>query len=133
MAFFHDEHGNPLPKGTAIEFPSYYHHEAIIDFDCYGQQVLLEKSKRMGKPTITDPATYLNIKAQVSRRPATVAHAFQITTRARAEIAAGKPWTIWDNCQDFVSRAYEGKSGSKGRNFVTGAAAVLGLAAILAG
>jgi hypothetical protein len=35
-----------LPGGTAIKLPSLIRHEAIIAYDFYGQQVLLEKSKK---------------------------------------------------------------------------------------
>src|ERR1700677_3186009 len=54
--YFVDVTGNRLPEGTAIKFPSKVRHEAIIAYDSHGQQLLLEKSKKYGKPTVTNPA-----------------------------------------------------------------------------
>lgn len=126
--YFIDVHGNRLPQGTAIKFPSVMRHEAIIAYDYYGQQVLLEKSKKYGKPTVTNPEEYRDIPSEISRNPSSPAHGIRIVQQAYAEIQAGaSPWTPLDNCQDFASCAYTGKSGSETRNFVLGAVALLGL------
>jgi hypothetical protein len=130
---FCDVNMNRLPQGTAIKFPSVVNHEAIIAYDFYGQQLLLEKSKKYGKPTITDPEEYRGIPFVISRNPSSPGHGIRIVEHAYAEIqAGGTQWTPFDNCQDFVSRAYAGRNGSETRNLVLGALAlgVLGAVAV---
>jgi hypothetical protein len=130
---FCDGNMNPLPQGTAIKFPSVVNHEAIIAYDFCSQQVLLEKSKKYGKPTVTNPEEYRGIPFVISRNPSSPAHGIRIVEHAYAEIqAGGTQWTPFDNCQDFVSRAYAGRNGSETRNFILGALAVAGLVGIAA-
>jgi hypothetical protein len=130
---FVDVNMNRLPQGEAIKFPSLVRHEAIIAYDLYGQQVLLENSKKYGKPTVTNPEEYRGIPFEISRTPSSPAHGIQIVERAYAEIQSeGTKWTPLNNCQDFVSRAYAGRSGSETRNFVLGALALAGLVGIAA-
>jgi len=129
---FGDVDGNPLPQGTAIKFPSVYHHEAVIDYAWNGEQVLLEKSKKHRRPTITNPEEYLDVPFIISRIPTSPEHGLRIVQHAYAEIEAGAQWTALDNCQDFVSRAYAGRNGSETRNFILGALAVAGLVGIAA-
>jgi hypothetical protein len=130
---FCDANVNRLPQGTAIKFPPVVNHEAIVGYDVHGQQVLLEKSKKYGKPTVTNPEEYRGIPFVISRNPSSPAHAVRIVKHAYAEIqAGGTQWTPFDNCQDFVSRAYAGRNGSETRNFVLGALALAGLVGIAA-
>jgi hypothetical protein len=130
---FCDAKVNRLPQGTAIKFPAVVNHEAIVAYDVYGQQVLLEKSKKYGKPTVTNPEEYRGIPFVISRNPSSPAHGVRIVKHAYAEIqAGGTQWTPFDNCQDFVSRAYAGRNGSETRNFVLGALALAGLVGIAA-
>jgi hypothetical protein len=130
---FCDANVNRLPQGTVIKFPAVVNHEAIVAYDCYGQQVLLEKSKKYGKPTVTNPEEYRGIPFVISRNPSSPAHGVRIVKNAYAEIqAGGTQWTPFDNCQDFVSRAYAGRNGSETRNFVLGALALAGLVGIAA-
>ena len=128
-----DANMNRLPQGTAIKFPSVANHEAIIAYDFYGQQVLLENSKKYGKPTVTNPEEYRGIPFEISRSPSSPAHGPQIVERAYAEIQREETkWTLLNNCQEFVSRAYVGRNGSDTRNFVLGALALAGLVGIAA-
>jgi len=130
---FCDVNMNRLPQGMAIKFPPVVNHEAIIAYDFYNQQVLLEKSKKYGKPTVTNPEEYRGIPFVISRNPSSPAHGIQIVERAYAEIqSGGTKWTPLDNCQDFVTRAYAGRNGSETRNFVLGALALAGLVGIAA-
>lgn len=130
--YFCDANNCPLAQGTAIKFPSLVHHEVIIDYAWNGEQVLLEKSKQHKKPRVTNPEEYRNVPFIISRVPTSPSHASQIVQRAYAQIQGGAPWTAFDNCQDFVSRAYTGRNGSETRNFVFGALAVVGLVGMAA-
>jgi hypothetical protein len=125
--YFCDANNCPLAQGTAIKFPSLVHHEVIIDYEWNDEQVLLEKSKQHKKPRVANPLEYANIPFVISRVPSSPAHGLKIVLRARTAIQAEAPWTAFDNCQDFVSRAYTGRNGSETRNFVFGALAVVGL------
>jgi hypothetical protein len=51
----------------------------------------------------------------------------------RGPVQRGTPWTLFDNCEDLVSRAYIGQSGSSSRNFVVGLLAVAGACALAVG
>jgi hypothetical protein len=127
-----DANGWPLAQGAAIKFPSLVRHEAIFDYAWNGQQVLLEKSKKHKRPTVTSPEEYRDVPFIMSRVPESPEHGLRIVQHAYAEIQAGAPWTAFDNCQDFVSRAYTGRNGSETRNFVFGALAVVGLVGMAA-
>ena len=127
-----DENGNLPPEGTVVEFPSQFDHQAIIAYTEWGEQVLLEKTLLRGGPTVTNPEEYRGVTHVIARRPNSQQHGVLIVRRSIAEVEAGKPWTIFDNCQDFVSRAYDGKSGSKTRSACFGVAALLGLVGIAA-
>jgi hypothetical protein len=129
---FGDANGFLLTQGTAIKFPSLVRHEAIIDYTWNGEQVLLEKSKKHKRPTVTKPEEYRGVPFIINRVPASPEHGLRIVQHAYAEIQAGAPWTAFDNCQDFVSRAYNGRNGSETRNFVFGTLAVLGFVGLAA-
>jgi hypothetical protein len=122
-----DANGYLLSQGTAIEFPTIFNHEAIIGYAWNGRQVLLEKSKKHRRPAITDPSEYQGALYRISRSPQSPQHGYNIVQHAYAEVQAGGPWTLLDNCQDFVTRAYEGRNGSKSRNFAFGLALAVGL------
>lgn len=122
----------PLAQGTAIKFPSLVQHEAIIDYAWNGEPVLLEKSKQHRKPRVASTEEYRNVPFVISRVPSSPTHGLRIVQHAYAEIQAGAPWTAFDNCQDFVSRAYTGRNGSETRSFVFGALAVVGLVGMAA-
>jgi hypothetical protein len=130
--YFCDTNNCPLAQGTAIKFPSLVQHEAIIDYAWNGEAVLLEKSKQHRKPRAASTEEYRNVPFVISRVPSSPAHGLRIVQHAYAEIQAGAPWTAFDNCQDFVSRAYTGRNGSETRNFVFGALAVVGLVGMAA-
>lgn len=127
-----DENRNLLAQGTVVEFPSQFNHQAMIAYNVFGEQVLLEKTLLHGKPTITSTEAYRGVAYVIARYPRSPQHGVRIVRHAVAEIETGRPWTIFDNCQDFVSRAYDGKSGSKTRTFCLGALAVLGLVGMAA-
>jgi hypothetical protein len=127
-----DENRVLLSHGTVVEFPSQFFHQAIVAYNVMGEQVLLEKTLLHGKPTITNPEAYRNVAYTIARRPRSPQHAVAIINHALGEIEAGARWTIFDNCQDFVSRAYDGKGGSKTRTICLGAAAILGFVGIAA-
>ncbi len=129
---FVDAQGRLWARGTVIKFPSVFNHEAIIDYAWNGDQVLLEKSKQQKRPTVTSPSQYQGIPYVVSRMPSSPDHGRRIVEHAYAEIQAAAPWTPFDNCQDFVSRAYGEPNGSDTRNFVLGSLAVLGLIGLAA-
>ena len=104
----------------------------IIDYAWNGEQVLLEQSKQHKKPRVASSEEYCDTPFVISRVPTSPEHGLRIVQHAYAEIQAGAPWTAFDNCQDFVSRAYTGRNGSKTRNFVFGALAVVGLVGMAA-
>jgi len=122
-----DEHSNPLPEGTVVEFPSQLYHQAIVAYTVWGEQVLLENTRLHGKATVTNPVAYRGVQHKIARRPSSAEHAARIVNHAVSEIQAGRRWTVFDNCQDFVSRAYDGRNGSKTRTIFLGVASVLGL------
>lgn len=130
--YFCDQNNCPLPRGTAIKFPTLVQHEVLIDYAWNGQQILLEKSKQHKRPRVANTLEHANAPFVVSRVPSSPEHGLQIVQRAYAEIQAGAPWTPFDNCQDFVSRAYTGRKGSETRNFLFGALAVVGLVSMAA-
>ncbi len=74
-----------------------------------------------------------HLQVVVSRNPRNSEHASLIVQRAWQDIQSGRRWTAFDNCQDFVSRAYEGKDGSMTRNAIFGALAVSGVLLALSG
>lgn len=122
---FNDPNGFPLPGGMAIKFPTIFDHEAIIAYDYWsGEQMLLEKSKKHKRPTYTSPEEYRGIPFIISRVATSPEHAARIVQHASAEIeSGGTPWTPFDNCQDFVNRAYKGQNGSPTRDLAIGLAA----------
>lgn len=133
--FFVDEFNRPLPGGAALKNPCTLH-EGIVAYNRYnGQQVMLHKSPSIGRAAMTDPSVFADGKCQLvrTRVPESPAHAEAIVQRAWAEVQRSATWTLFDNCEDFVSRAYTGQGGSATRNFSLGLVAVGGFCAFAMG
>jgi hypothetical protein len=115
---FVDEFNRPLPAGTALKDRCTLH-EGLVAYSPNGQQVMLHKPL-LKRPVITPPSEFADGKCQLvrTRVPQSLAEAQAVLQRAVAEIQRGTPWTVFDNCEDFVSRAYTGQSGSATRNLV---------------
>ncbi len=130
---FVDEFNRPLPGGTALKDPRSLH-EGIVGYVLQtGQQVMLHKSPRIGRAAITQPSVFADGKRPLvrTRVPQSPAEAQAVLQRAVAEVQSGTPWTLFDNCEDFVSRAYTGQSGSPTRNAVLGILAVFVICAFV--
>lgn len=119
-----DQCYQPLPSGTVLQFGLV--HVGIVGYQ-NGQQVILNKSKRFGRPVASRPEEFEGDAVKVVRSPQTLQDGARIEKNAWNLIQEGAPWTLLDNCQDFVSRCYDGKAGSETRSLVVG----LGLFACL--
>ncbi|MGD0569309.1 MAG: hypothetical protein ABSA78_12975 [Candidatus Sulfotelmatobacter sp.] len=116
---YRDQQGQPLMGGTAIEDrTTLVHHQGIIAYRD-DVQIVLESSLRHGG-AVEIPAIEFNGGKIVSivRTPRSPAAADVIVQRAWGDVQRGVKWSLLNNCQDFVSRAYEGKNGSKTRDIV---------------
>src|ERR1700722_14843201 len=115
FAMFVDaQYYQPLRPGTALQFGAV--HQGIVGYLPTGQQVILHKSKRFGRPVASPSQELESIKpAQVTRTPPDEQDGLRIQQNAWHLIRVGAPWTLLDNCQDFVSRCYTGQSGSETR------------------
>ena len=131
---FVDEFNRPLLGGTALKDPCTLH-EGIVAYNRFsGEQVMLHKSRRIGRPALTEPSVFADGKCKLvrTRTPQSAAEGEAIVQRAWAEVQRGGTlWTAFDNCEDFVSRAYTGQGGSTTRTLLAGVA-VLGLCALAA-
>jgi hypothetical protein len=127
-----DQFGIPLAGGTAIEDrTTLIHHQAIIAYR-YGEQVVIENSFRHRQAVVIPSIQFNGGKiAWPVRRPNDQRHGEQIVQRACADVDAEVKWTPFNNCQDLVTRAYEGKNGSKTRNIVLGGLAAVAVIASL--
>jgi hypothetical protein len=128
---FVDEFNRPLPAGTALKDRSTLH-EGLVAYSPTGQQLMLHKPL-LKRPVITQPSEFADEKCPLvrTRVPQSHAEAQAVLQRAVAEVQRGAPWTVFDNCEDFVSRAYTGKSGSATRNLVVlGLLATVGICAL---
>jgi hypothetical protein len=133
--FFADEFNRPLPGGTALKDPCTLH-EGIVAYKRYtGEQVMIHKSPKIGRPAITHPSQFSDGKCKLfkTRSPQSAVQGEAIVQRAWSEVQRGTPWTLFDNCEDFVSKAYTGQSGSTTRNFVLGLLAVAGACLVAMG
>ena len=133
--FFVDEHNRPLPGGTALKDPCSWGHEGIVAY-VGTHQVMLHKPLSSGRPVMTSPSEFSNgkCKAVRTRTPQSASEGAAIVQRAWTEVQrGGTPWTVFDNCEDFVSRAYTGKGGSATRSFVLGLLALGGICAFAIG
>ena len=132
---FVDEHNRPLPGGTALKDPCTLHEGVVAYMRFTGEQVMMHKSPRIGKPAITPPSEFTDGKCLLvkTRTPQTAAEGEAVVLRAWSEVQRGTPWTVFDNCEDFVSKAYTGQRGSATRNFIMGFLAVAGVLALAVG
>jgi hypothetical protein len=112
-----DQYYQPLPKGTVLQFGLV--HVGIVGY-LNGQQVILNKSKRFGRPVASPPDEFQKEAAKIIRSPQSPQDGVRIEQNAWNLIQAGAPWTLLDNCQDFVSRCYHGKPGSETRDLALG-------------
>jgi hypothetical protein len=129
---YRDQFGFPLAGGTAIEDrTSPIQHQGIIAYRS-GDQVVIENSFRYRQAVVIPSIQFNGGKiAWVVRTPNDQRHGEQIVQRAYADVVAEVKWTPFNNCQDLVTRAYEGKNGSKTRNLVVGALAAVAVIASL--
>jgi hypothetical protein len=121
-----------LPDGTALEVMVRYGpfdvaHQGILQRALNGQILILENSKKHGRAHMTTFEDFSEGRqVKVIYIPRTAEESFTITYRARNDVASGILWTVGDNCQDFVSRAVTGRSGSRTRDGIA-VMALLGL------
>jgi len=132
---FVDELNRPLPGGTVLKDPCTLHEGIVAYMRFTGQQVMIHKSPNIGRPAITPPSDFSVGKCKLvrTRAPESAAEGEAIVLRAWSEVQRGTPWTVFDNCEDFVSRAYTGQSGSVTRNFVLALLTIAGACALAAG
>ena|ERR1700734_3459676 len=126
--FVDDQYYQPLPRGTVLQFGLV--HVGIVGY-LNGQQVILNKSKRFGRPVASTPEEFQGETVKVIRSPQTLQEGARVEQNAWMLIQQGAPWALLDNCQDFVSRSYTGESGSETRSALLVASA-LGLLVVLA-
>ena len=129
---YRDQSGFPLAGGTAIEDrTTLIHHQALIAYR-YGEQVVIENSFRHRQAVVIPSIQFNGGKiAWPVRTPNDQRHGEQIVQRAYADVVAEVKWTVLNNCQDLVTRAYEGKNGSNTRNIVLGGLAAVAVIASL--
>jgi hypothetical protein len=112
---------NWLPAGSVLEVqaqvgPFTVPHPGILAY-VYGQPVMLHKSKKIGKSAISSISEFADGKTPCIRFvPSSQDEGARIVQSAAGEVSRGAPWTVGDNCQDFVSRAITGQDGSPSRN-----------------
>jgi hypothetical protein len=126
-----DEYGMPLPGGTALGFGPV--HQGIVAYR-YPQQVILNTSLKSGRPVVSQPEEFNSLPVRYVRPlPESAQESTRIEQNAWKLVEAGAPWTVFNNCQDFVSLCYTGKPGSATRNFVVGSVLCGLLLAVLSG
>jgi hypothetical protein len=125
--YFSDDYQRPLPRGTALGFGQI--HQGVVSYLPSGQQVILNKSMKSKRPVVSPPEEFTGLAVRYVRPvPQTVVESLRIDLTAWNLVRAGAPWTIFDNCQDFVSLCYDGKPGSETRSaVVVGIGLFLGL------
>jgi len=116
--YYVDEYQRPLPGGTALGFGPV--HQVIVGYRL-GQQVFLSTSMKSGRPVVELPEAYNGVRGRYVRPlPETDEESARIEQNAWNLVQAGAPWTVFNNCQDFVSMCYSGKPGSVTRSVVLG-------------
>jgi len=116
--YYQDEHGRPLPGGTTLGFGPV--HQVIVAYQ-NGQQVFLNTSLKSGRPVVERLEKYNGARGRYVRPvPQTREESTRIEQNAWNLVRAAAPWTVFNNCQDFVSLCYSGKPGSVTRNFFVG-------------
>jgi hypothetical protein len=112
IMYVDDQYYQPLPRGTVL---SSAFRVGIVGY-LNGHQVILNKSKRFGRPVASPPEEFQGEAVKIIRSPQSTQDSVRIEQNAWNLIQAGAPWTLLDNCQDFVSRCSDGKPGSETRN-----------------
>jgi hypothetical protein len=107
-----------LPDGTALEvLVGLIPHQGVLERTWNGEPLVHQNSKEHGKAVTTSFSEFSGGRpVSVLHIPRTAEESHQITQSARRDVVRGIPWTVGDNCQDFVSRAVTGKNGSKTRD-----------------
>ena len=130
---FTDQRGKPWPRGTIIVLEPFPQHCGFLDYTPIGEQILLHKAKKEGRPVITGPKGFMDSPVRYRVRvPQSDQQADEWLNHAYAEIEAGVPWMLFDECQDFVSRAVTGHAGSPTRDGILGCLAFAGGLALAA-
>jgi hypothetical protein len=124
-----DEYQRPLPAGAALGFGPI--HQGIVAY-LNGQQVILNTSFKHGRPVVSQPEEFNGDRVRLVRPlPKTWEDSMRIQQNAWNLVQAGSLWTIFNNCQDFVSLSYDGKPGSEARKLVAAGAAFAVLLGLL--
>jgi hypothetical protein len=130
---FTDQNGNPLPLGTAIDLQPHSPHAGIIGYLPDGRQVVGHNSKQHGRAVVSWPQEFNSgMPIRIGRYPESHEHAIRIWQSVVSDVNRGVPWRGGDNCQDLVSRAYDGKNGSPTRDAIFGLLAVVALGVLAA-
>jgi hypothetical protein len=129
MPMFTSSDGIPWPRGTAIALGPFPQHSGFIDYTFGGEQIIVHKSKRQGGAVVTSPEEFNENQYvyRVVRIPADQYEAQTWLAIAYAAVERGDPWSEFDNCQDFLSQAIDGRRGSPTRDDLVGATFTLGL------
>jgi hypothetical protein len=117
-----DVYYQPLLRGTALQFGAV--HKGIVGYLPNGQQVILNKSKKFGRPVASTPEEFNGLAVKIVRAPKSAGDSARIEENGWKLVRAGAPWTWFDNCEDFVSRCYNGQPGSETRNALVAAGAL---------
>jgi hypothetical protein len=112
-----DANQRPLPGGAALGFGPV--HQGILAYLENGQQVILNTSLKHGRPVVSPVEEFNGVPVRLVRPlPKTWEDSMRIQQNAWNLVQAGAPWTIFNNCQDFVSLSVDGKPGSQTRTLV---------------
>jgi hypothetical protein len=115
-----------LPDGTVLKTAAHwgglpFTHYGVVQRAWNGQVLVHHNSKKIGHAATTDLYAFGDGNAvSVHSIPQTPGDGSLRAERARADVARGLQWTVVDNCEDFVSRAVAGRSGSPTRNAFVG-------------
>jgi hypothetical protein len=116
---YRDAQGQPLQGGTAIEDRStLFFHQGLIAWRGDVQIVLENSFRHRGAVEIPMMEFNGGKIVWIVRTPRNPMEAELIVQRAWNDVVNGVKWSLFNNCQDFVSRAYTGENGSKTRNAV---------------
>jgi hypothetical protein len=124
-----DSNENLLPHGTVVDLKPLNPHTGIVGYLPTGQQAVIHNSKKHGKAVLTLPEELNDGKLpiRIVRLPLNAMDGMRIWNNAIGDVQRRVSWTVGDNCEDLVSRATTGQSGSPTRNAVV----LFGLAALL--
>jgi hypothetical protein len=124
-----DRFYQPLLRGTALQLGAV--HQGVVGYLPTGQQVILNKSKSFGRPVASPPEEFNGLTVKVTRNPQSLQDGARIEQNAWNLLQDGSPWTLFDNCQDFVSRSYDGRNGSETRNLIVATGLLAALVAVV--